>query len=271
MTEAVRLNRSENWLAAARAWQDTADRYALLNDRTNQAYALHQLARVERELGDLVGARNRLEQAAALDKETRGTNAWWLVQIDLLQMDLLMRQTNAARLRWEVLEAQQKTIADPYVLGLFRNERGLRQQQERDWAAAAESYRQAEAAFRRADSAPGLVAVACNRAQLLMDQGQATEALAAWRLALRQSQAQGDIRRIAFCLLGQGQAGLALGQDLAAAEKDLRRAATNYRLLKNKEGLSRSLEWLARCLDQQLKANEAAVVRTELDALKPQP
>jgi tetratricopeptide (TPR) repeat protein len=270
IADAERLAQQEHWSAAANAWRDAAERFALLDAPIDQAYALHGWARVCRELGDPARAHLLLEESASLyhGKTAAAPPGWWLVQIELVQVEFLMRQTNAARLRLYQLAPQLPAVADPNIRGLVLNELGLDQQRQGIFAAATLSYQQAHAAFQKAKSEAGLAAVDCNQAQLHFAQDQPEMAVAYWQQALVRYRTLGDTRRIAFCLMGLGQSLLATGQDLTAAEKALRQAADNYRLLQHRPGLIRSLESLASCLQQQAKDAEAAAVRHDREALR---
>jgi tetratricopeptide (TPR) repeat protein len=265
--QAERLTHARNWVPATRAWQELANRYAILNDRTNQAAALLQLSRIHREQDDLEQAHRALVQSEELYTEVHATREWWTVQIELIQLDTLKGHYPEAGRRLDSLAARSSSLSDPFLLGMFHNETGLLRQREKLLAEADLSFREAEKAFKRARSLVGLAAVGCNRAQLLCAQGQPVKAVPLWSQSLRFYEETGDAQRIAYCLLGRGEASLALGSNLEDAERDLRRASENYRLLKNQSGQSRSLTALADCLRKQNKTTAAAAIQSELEAI----
>src|SRR5688500_8543253 len=83
--QAMKLLRAQNWSAAAPAWQAVADQFRLLNEEPNEALALHNLARAERELGHRERAARLLEEAAAINDRASRRPAWWRNQIALAQ------------------------------------------------------------------------------------------------------------------------------------------------------------------------------------------
>jgi hypothetical protein len=92
--------------------------------------------------------------------------------------------------------------------------------------------------------------------------------LALWQQALSPFQTAGDVRRIAYCLLRQGEAVLAQRNHLPQAESHLRQAAHNYQLLHHPRGRVRSLELLEDCLRQQQKLPAAERVHAELETAR---
>jgi tetratricopeptide (TPR) repeat protein len=263
---AAKLDEQENWQAAAREWQRAVDRYRLLNDRANEAVALHNLAQTRRELGDLAQARALLEQAAALNIEIKNTNEWWRSQIALLQVEMRLN-ADVLKERFAKLAAAPPPKTRPELRGLFLNEQGVWQQGRGELDKAAESFRAAEQAFQKAKDKAGVAAVLANRALLDEARKDFAAALEEWRRALAAFEPLGDTRGIAAALAGHGRALLAESKDLAAAEKWLRRACENYRTLKAKSDLIATLEQFEQCLVAQGKHDEAKLARTERAAL----
>ena len=265
---AAKLTGAGNWTSAARVWQQTAEDYALLNDRANEAIAWHNLAQAQRELGQSASARTGLEQAAALNLDIGRTNEWWRNQIALLQIERQDQESAAVEKRLARLTPLAISLSTPELRGLFLNELGLWQMQQSERVPAEATFRQAEQAFLRANHAPGLAAVLANRAQLALAQGRPLEALALWQPALTRYESLADARGIAFCLAGLGRAQLAAGTALDQAESHLRRAAENYRRLKLKPERIATLKALLECLDLEKNTLAADLVRDELKSLR---
>src|SRR5882762_6427105 len=80
-SQATKLSSAGNWQAAAGQWQTALDRYRLLNDRTNEAIALHNLAEARQQIGDLTNAHNLLESAAAINSSLKLDDPWWRDQV----------------------------------------------------------------------------------------------------------------------------------------------------------------------------------------------
>ncbi len=264
---AAKLTGAGNWTAAARAWQQTAEDYALLNDRANEAIAWHNLAQAQRELGQTASARTRLEQAAALNLDSGRTNEWWRNQIVLLQIERQDQENAAVEKRLALLTPLAISLSAAELRGLFLNELGLWQMRQSDMVHAEAAFRQAEQAFLKANHAPGLAAVLANRAQWALAQGRPIEALAVWRSALSRYESLADARGIALCLAGLGRAQLAVGTALDQAESHLRRAAENYRRLNLKPERIATLKALLECLDLEKKTVAADPVREKLKSL----
>ncbi len=272
--QGIQLSEMQNWNAAARTWQNAADQYALLNDQTNQAIALHNFAQARRALGQLDEAHQLFEQAAALNEKHQLRKEWWRNQIALLQMEALSNDPAALQNRFAKLIPGASQIQDANLLGLFQNELGLWRQRQDEFAKAAEEFLRAQSSFNTAHNSGGVASVTANRAQLLEAQKNFEGAASAWRSALKQFEALADPRGITHSLAGQGRALLAANKDLPAAEDFLRRAAHNYRTLKSPADVSSTLELLAQCLAAEGKNAEAARVRAELpkgkEALPPE-
>ena len=266
--QASRFSQSQNWKSAARDWRLAADRYAALNDRANEAVALHNLAQAQKGLGALAAAHQVFEQAARLNEELGRTNEWWRNQIALLQVEALLKQTRSLDARFQQLAPSTVRIADPSVRGIFLNEQGLWRQSEGNLEMAGEAFRQAEQAFLVAKDESGVATVLANRAGLEHQRKNYPEAIDAWRAALAKFERLGDARGIARALAGEGGALLSARRDLKVAEDLLRRAARNYRTMKLPGELEPALESLAECLMALDKPAEAEAVKAELTALK---
>ena len=263
--QAVKLSsQQQNWPAAARAWQLAADRFSLLNDVAGEAVALHNLSQAERALGQQEQARKHLEQAAGLNQETKRTNEWWRNQIALLQLEADSRDTNALKTRFEELLPLAGLLRDRFIQGLFQNELGLWEMIQGEFAKAEGSFAEAEQNLRSVNDSAALVAIDANRAELYESEKKFPAALAAWKAALVKFEALADPPGIARALAGQGRTLLAAGENLATAEKLLRRAAHNYQILHEAEPARFTLELLARCLTAEGKSKEAESVRQEL-------
>ncbi len=265
--QAAQLSQVQNWPAAAREWQLAADSYSLLNDRTNEAIALHNLAQAQRELGQGNDARRLLEEAARLNHELGRTDQWWRNQIALLQLDAQAGRTNDLRVRFDKLFPQASQIHDRSVLALFLNELGLWQQRQGELSKAAETFRQAGEHFAAARDRGGAAAVLANQAGLYERQQNYPAAVDAWNTALVQFESLAEPRGITRALQGLGRTLLAAREDLPHAEELLRRAARNYRILNASTDLETTLKLLADCLVVQGKKDAAEAVRRELKDL----
>src|SRR3954466_11065653 len=76
-SEAPKWWSAGNGRAAAGQWQSALDRYRLLNDRPNEALALHNLAEAKQQLGELKAAHSLLESAAAINAALKLDGRWW--------------------------------------------------------------------------------------------------------------------------------------------------------------------------------------------------
>ena len=234
-----KLSANENWSAAVREWQNVVDRYRLLNDRANEAIALHNLAQADRALGELDRACPLLEQAADLNQQLGRNEEWWRNQIALLQIESLAKQTAALEARFTKLTASPPPDTQPQLQGLFFNELGQWQQRQGDFAKADETFRRAEQAMTKAGDRSGAAVVLA------------------------------DPPGIAASLAGEGRVLLAAGQNLPAAETCLRRAAENFRLLKKNDDRAAALRSLVECLTVQKKTAEADEAQKALAACAP--
>ncbi|MCX6910094.1 MAG: hypothetical protein NTY01_18905 [Verrucomicrobia bacterium] len=264
---ARKLSANENWSAAAREWQNAVDRYRLLNDRANEAIALHNLAQAHRALGDPGRAHALLEQAADLNQQLGRGDEGWRNQIALLQIESQAKQTAALEARFAKLTASPPPDSRPQLQGLFFNELGLWQRRQGDLARAGETFRRAEQAMAKAGDRRGAAAVLANRAWLDEAHGKLADALEKWGQARARFEALADPPGIAAALAGEGRVLLAAGQNLPAAEAALRRASDNFRTLKMNDDRAAALRSLVACLTAQKKTAEAAGAQKALDTL----
>jgi tetratricopeptide (TPR) repeat protein len=260
------LSQMQNWPAAVRAWQQTADLYALLNDRPHEAAAWHNLAQAKSELGAYAEARSILEHAAVLNLETKNTNQWWRNQIALLQVEAKVEPLSLDQ-RFTQLELVFSGLASPELRGYYLNELGLWQLRQRKFAAAEAAFQQAETSFGHDRNPLNLAVVEANYAWLRECQTNFIAARNQWQQALDRFEAMADARGIAAALAGLGRVALAEKQDYSSAERYLRRAVQNYRLLRMHTELTATLVSLRDCLTAQNKSEAAARVQTELDQL----
>lgn len=244
---AAKLSQAENWAAAAPAWQNAADRFALLNDRAGEAMAWHNYGQAQNELGDTNAARNAFEQAAQINTQLRSTNAWWRNQLALVQMEI--GDTNAAAARFKTLAARPVPAE---LAGYYQNELGRWQTEVGDYSAAARSFAMAQTNFQHEPAC--LAAVSLNRAALLTRQHSYPAALAEWRAARAAFEALSDPLGIARALLGEGQSLLESGENLPLAETLLRQAARNFATLNRTADHDRALALLAQCIQSQKKS-----------------
>jgi len=261
---AARLSQAENWTAAIFEWQTAADRFALLNDRTNEAVAWHNLGQAQRETGDYQPAHIALERASAMNRALGLTNAWWRNQLALIQLEDALGNTNGAAARIQLLQANR---APDNLQGYFLNELGRHQSDAGEFSAAQSSLNQARQAFERTQDQPGLAAIAVNRALLSVRQKQYSPALAEWQRARSVYETLADPLGIARTLLGEGQTLLEAGLDPLKAEALLRHAARNYATLHHPREQERALASLIDCLRAQAKPVDQETLR--LDALRP--
>jgi len=264
---AQKLSANENWSAAVREWQNAVDRYRLLNDRANEAIALHNLAQARRALGDLDCARSLLEQAADLNQQLGRGDEGWRNQIALIQIESQAKQTAALDARFAKLIAAPPPDSQPQLQGLFLNELGLWQQRQGDLAKADETFRRAEQAMAKAGDRLGVAVVLANRARLDEAQHKFADALEKWGQARTRFEALANPPGIAASLVGEGRVLLATRQNLPAAETLLRRASENFRTMKMENDRADTLRLLVACLTAQKKTAEAVETRKVLDAL----
>jgi tetratricopeptide (TPR) repeat protein len=261
---ATKLSETQNWTAAAREWQQAADRFTLLNDRANQALALHNLAHAQRHLGKLDSAHEILEQSAALNLQLDNLDAWWRDQIVLLQIERQQKNTDAMEARFKKLASAPVHGRTSGTEALFLNELGLWQQEHGQLDKALKSFNDAETIFARAKDQTGRAATLANRARLRESQKSYSDALKDWKDALALFEQFGDTRGIACALAGQGRTLCAARWNMAVGESLLRQAAENFRRLKLHDERVAALQKLAECLDTQKKKDEADAVRRSI-------
>lgn len=262
-TQAAELSERQNWTAAAREWKLAVDRFALLNDRRNEAIALHNLAHAQLELGHLDEAHRHLEQAAGLNEKLGHKEEWWRNQIALLQVEARLQQTNELRTRFEKLTPLAAGIRNRSIQGLFLNETALWHHGRSDFDQAAEAFEQARRHFEAAADRFGIAAVLANRAQLYERQQDYPLAIETWQKALASFESVADPRGVTRSLAGFGRTLLAAEKDFPVAEDFLRRAARNYHTLNFPKELNATLELLEQCLKAQGKEQETKELRSE--------
>lgn len=264
---AQKLSANKNWSAAVREWQNAVDRYRLLNDRANEAIALHNLGQAHRAISDLNRAHALLEQAADLNQQLGYGDEGWRNQIALLQVESQAKQAAALDARFAKLTSSPPPDSQPQLHGLFFNELGLWHQRRGDLAKADEAFHQASQTFAKAGDRHGSTVVLANRARLDEAQRKFADALEKWGEARTRFEALADPPGIAASLAGEGRVLLAAGQNLPAAETLLRRASESFRTLKMNDDRADALRLLVACLTAQKKTAEAVETRKVLDAL----
>ena len=263
---AAKLTAAQNWPAAKKQWQSTADRYAALNDLPGQAIALHNLAQSEYQLGELSEAQPQIEAAAELNQQTGRTNEWWRNQILELQIEAAANSPDLGP-HLERLTPAARNLADQEIKGCFLNERALFAQRNGAFDQAFEDWRLAAEAFQKARSAFGQAVVLANRAALDSRRGEQSEALRDWTEALQWFEKLADERGIARANLGLGKTLLAVGSDLARAAAVLSRAADAYRYLKMPAEESDALGILLKVAQTQENEKLSERVKARLAAL----
>jgi tetratricopeptide (TPR) repeat protein len=261
---AAKQSAQQNWAGAVKAWQQALEQFRLVDDRTHEAVALHNLAQAQRELNQLDSAHELLEQAAALNLGLGRTNDWWRNQIALLQIETLIGKGEQPDRRLEELAPQVASVNEQRVRGLYLIELGRAQQRAGKSTEALQQFNSAEALFQKTRDQSGLAAVAANRAQFFAAQNDFSNALSEWDRALAQYQKLADVGGLARSLAGKGTTLLEAKQDLAAAEDLLRRASGNFQALKMTKERIAALRGLEQVLRAQNKVREAEQVQREL-------
>lgn len=261
--KAAQLAQTANWPSAAREWQNAADQYFLLNDVTNAALALHNLAQAQMELRQYDSALTNLQQAAEINDRLQRREDWFRNEIMLLQVDALARRTNALAERIDQLRAQIDEIRNPSLRATFLNELGLFQKSRGQLNEALETYQRAIEQFQSAQNRFGIATVTANQAQLFERQLNYPAAMDAWQAARREFEALAEPPGIARCLVGTARTLLAANQNLPRAEELLRQAVRNYRTLRDETARRDALALLAKVLEAQNKTAEAEAVRKE--------
>jgi tetratricopeptide (TPR) repeat protein len=247
---AAKLSRAENWNAAAKQWQQTAESFALIYDRTNQAIAWHNLAQAEREVGKYDTATNWLEKAANINQSLQQTNEWWRNQIVLLQIESDLDRTNALQSRFDSLNKSLPRLQAADLRGLFFNELAQWQIQRGEYLLANSAIQQAETNFMQAGLSNGMAAVCVKHARLAQHQGNTSLAIQEWRKALARYEALADPAGVSVSLQGLGESQME-NKELLDAGHYLELAVNNYRTLRKKPALANSLRLLIDCLKRQ--------------------
>lgn len=229
--QARKLSAAGNWQSASGQWQSALERYRLLNDRTNEAIALHNLAGAKQQTGDLKTAHDLFESAAALNSSLKSDEQWWHNQVALLQVEAQAGSTNELTTRFEKLNGLLGKVNNRQIKALYANERGLWNSGNGNFGPAAADFAQALQWFRAEKDESGIATVMANEALLLERQSKFTEAAEAWRLAQNAFESLANPIGIAVSMTGRGRSLLAAKQDLPLAEDLLRRAARNFRVL----------------------------------------
>jgi tetratricopeptide (TPR) repeat protein len=243
MSQAQELSLQQNWSAAAAEWKKAADEASLLNDRTNEAVALHNLANAQRHLNQYDTAISNATGATELNAKLDRTDEWWRNQILLLQLEALSTNSSLAA-RFDQLLPRLAQVNDPAIRGAVWNELGLSQHRAGELNKALESLSRAQAQYQAAKDAAGVATAIANRAKVLESQREFEQAIPAWADALQRFQRLADPVGIAHSLLGHGRTLLAAKRDLPLAEEHLRRAARNFRSLKLDAEAARATELL---------------------------
>jgi tetratricopeptide (TPR) repeat protein len=264
MDQAARLTEQRNWPAAIRQWEAAVSHHRLLNDRQNEAIALHNLAQAQRAIGRQAEALEHLEEASRINRQLGDNAEWWRNQIALMQIEIAAPElANAAATRSEQLRAIFPQVTDPNLRGMFLNELAVWHLERGEFQPASAALDEAGQAFANAGNQHGIAVVTGNQARLHEAQSNWREALRTWQMALARFENEVDLLGIAAALAGHGRALLALG-DFPAAENYLRRAVFNLRALDVPERLIPALEALIQSLEAQEKFPEAEKVRAEL-------
>jgi tetratricopeptide (TPR) repeat protein len=245
MSQAQGLSEQQNWPAAVAEWRRAADDASLLNDRTNEAIALHNLAQAQRQLHDYEGAISNALAATAGNEKLGRKEEWWRNQILLLQLEAVATNHFPER-RFEELQPRLQEVGHRSLRGAFWNELALWQQKGGENERAAETFGRAQSEYEATKDSAGIATVIANRAKLLEEQGQLELALRTWSDALTRFEQLADPDGIAHSLAGHGRTLLEAKKDLSAAEDELRRAARNFRNLKMESEARKVEELLAR-------------------------
>jgi len=242
-TQAAKLSAEGNWSGAAGAWERALSEYRLLNDRTNEAIALHNLGEAREQLGSLDSAHQLLEEAASINAARKADEQWWRNQIALLQIEAKAHQTNVLSERFARLESRSGNLKGT-LRGLFLNERGLWQTGRREFEKADADYVEAFRLFAAVDDGPGMAAVISNEALLLERQEKFQAAADKWRDALARFEKMSNPLGIAISMLGRGRALVQAKQNAEEARDLLQRANRNFKTLHQESEASEAAELL---------------------------
>jgi len=252
-SQAAKLSSAGNWTSAATQWQSALNQYRLLNDRTNEAIALHNLAEAQVQTGNPGQGRELLETAASINASLKNDNQWWRNQIALLQLEARLRATNELATRFEKLTPISAKLSDQNLQALFLNELGLWQMEKGEDEAATASFRDAVQLFAAPKNESGHATVLANQGLLLERQTNFRDAAEKWAEAQKLFERLADANGIALSMAGHGRALLQVDEDSAQAKDLLRRAERNFRLLHN-ESLAREIaELLKKSVEAQGK------------------
>ena len=258
--QGAKLTEAENWPAAVRAWQSAVDEYRLLNDRGNEALALHNLGQAKDRAGDFDGAHAMLEQAVLLHSALKLDQEWWKDQLALLQVEAKAERTNDLARRFDRLEKDSSKLPAGQLRALYLNERGLWLSRAGDFDKAAADFKAASQLFASTHDANGEAAVVSNEALLLERQNKPELAADKWNSALSRFQAMANPLGIAISMRGRGRTLLASGQNLTEAEDLLRRAARNFKTLRQEKEMPETVELLRRALEKNGKPFNASEI-----------
>jgi len=247
--QAAKLSAAGNWSGAAGSWERAVSDYRLLNDRTNEAIALHNLGEAKEQLGDLDAARRLLEEAATINSTLKADDQWWRNQIALLQVEAKGSQTNALRNRFERLDARSGNLKNNNLRALYVNERGLWHSRDGEFQKAGSDFAEAMRLFQGANNGPGTATVMANQALLLERQGNFQAAAGKWQEALTRFEGMANPVGIAISMLGRGRSLQQAKQNLDEARDLLQRASRNFRVL-HQQGEAKEADELL----QRLKA-----------------
>ncbi|MCF7669508.1 MAG: hypothetical protein K9N48_07020, partial [Verrucomicrobia bacterium] len=189
---ALKLSRAGNWQTAAEQWKEASGQFALLNDITNQAHALHNLGISRLRLKEFSKAESALAKAAELNSFINRRDRWWFNRIGLLQVYRESNNSIAQAASIESLQSQLQSVSDHEIRGHFFNEAALYEYSKQEFSKASELLDNAEKEFSGIDHIPGLAAVAANKARLLQSQAEHNRALEKWDAALRLSRETAD-------------------------------------------------------------------------------
>jgi tetratricopeptide (TPR) repeat protein len=229
--QAAKLTAAGNWSGAAGSWERAVSDYRLLNDRTNEAIALHNLGEAREQLGDLDAARRLLEEASAINSTLKADDQWWRNQVALLQVEAKANETNALRERFERLDARSGNLKNNTLRALYVNERGLWHSRNGDYQKAGSDLAEALRFFQAANNNPGIAAVVANQALLLERQANFQAAAGKWKEALTRFEGMANPLGIAISMLGRGRSLQQAKQNLEEARGLLERASRNFRVL----------------------------------------
>jgi tetratricopeptide (TPR) repeat protein len=241
-SQAAKLSAGENWTAAAKQWQSAVDRYRLLNDRPNEAIALHNLAEAQQHADNYQQAHELFEAAAAINAALKIDEQWWRNQIALLQVEAQLHRTNELGKRFEELKPRKLTNRN--LQALFLNELGLWHTENGEVEAATTEFGEAIQAFAAEKNDYGVATVLANQGLLLEKQKNFTAAAKKWAESQKLFERLAEPKGIALSMAGHGRALLSADQNLVEAADLLRRAERNFRMLHDETRARQTAELL---------------------------